>query len=855
MRSKNLKAILFTIFLLQVCCLLSQGIESFHHIEIKDKGLVPEKAPEQVFLLDFANADSKWADIENHENKIVMGLGEKLGQRGFFLMGPDTPKEGLKKSSDTAWQLRSVQFSVQGMTKLSGVIDFYSNCAFTGYFAPYRENYVNSIYWFADNGSSLGRTAFPVSIKEIGHNPVAFRVVVPERAARASIALGADSPNLKAGDILLISRVTVGGMPVHGGTYCTDGEVTMPPIRYAPGKPICTFIADMPEGTAVIAETAFSPDKGGAPAEFSPFGSNDQPVPKGTAWVKCRLKFQTNGISCPMLRSVTICGRTIACWASLTAEKNVVIRRKEDIAKTQGQKISAVRLPVIRRTSQSPSPDPTQAFIFSVTHDMPINWRTLKVIIDGQDITTKLTRAELGFPPPTLESVSFTYAPAEPFAMRTVHKAVVTICDIYGTVANTNLYFFFDAPLEKNVVTLRDDGGLLVDGKPFFPICASYVIPLPENGNSLDNAYSWLRETGFNTIIANPAFVMKQGGRDNFKENFKAYMDKAAEYGLKTYFPPGNTGGGNCKDTDAILSTIVRYYRHPAVLTWYIGDDTLTHNTPEEMKMKIEAIKAVDPYHPTCQADAVFSFYPSIFAPVATEDDASRYRPVVNFTDIFRAELYPVRNYSEQNSRDCVPSVIADMRTILRDIRDKATTPKNIWGIVQYFEGWCRANEEPEWKRFPTWQELRAMTWATLIHNARAINWYTYHYNKDKFAHGFMYKAETRRNIQRILQEIVPLVDVLVERADGPTPTVTILEGPATDVLKNDSISVMVRRHDGFTYLFAVNSAYKPVRARISAPGLSSGTVLYEDNRSITVVDGFVTDVFQPNEVHIYKLN
>ena len=131
MRSKKLKSILLTIFLLQVCCLLSQGIESFHHIEIKDKGLVPEKTPEQVFLLDFANADSKWAEIENHENKIVMGLDEKLGQRGFFLMGPDTPKEGTKKSSDTAWQLRSVQFSVQGLTKLAGIIDFYSNCAFT----------------------------------------------------------------------------------------------------------------------------------------------------------------------------------------------------------------------------------------------------------------------------------------------------------------------------------------------------------------------------------------------------------------------------------------------------------------------------------------------------------------------------------------------------------------------------------------------------------------------------------------------------------------------------------------------------------------------------------------------------
>ncbi|MBQ6471869.1 MAG: hypothetical protein IJJ33_07790, partial [Victivallales bacterium] len=780
--------------------------------------------------------------------------GDRLGQRGFFLEGIPVPDKNAKFPNDTAWQLKSPKFSVQGMTGLTGSIDFHSNCFFADFFTPYGENFVNSFFWFGADGAPLGRTSFPVAIRKEGHNPVTFRVAVPDRAVKASIALGADSPNLIAGNILLISRVVVNGTPVQNGEYCTDGEAVMPPIPFAPGKTVCSITADTPKGTAIVAETAFAPDNGGVPAEFTVFGDKDRPVPDGTAWVKCRVRFQTSGVSCPVLRSVTVCGRTITGWTSLTSEKSVVVRRRQDLGKPQKTQKSAVKQPVIRRISKSPSIDPKQAFVFSVTHDMPINWKTLNVVLDGQDITSRLMRNELDFLSPTLESASFTYAPAEPFAMRTVHKAVVTVSDIYGTSASVSLYFFFDEPLERNVVTLRDDGGLLLDGKSFFPISASYVTRLPVNDNNLDNAYSWLRDAGFNTIIAVPALVMKYEGRDNFHEKFTAYLDKIAKYGLKVFFPPGNTGGGNCKDTDAILKSVATYYRHPALLTWYIGDDTMSHNSPEEMEMKIEAIKAVDPYHPTCQADAVFSFYPSIFAPVASEDDSSRYRPVVNFTDIFRAELYPVRDFSAQNARDCVPSVIADMRTIWRDIRDKATSPKNIWGIVQYFEGWCKPGEDPDWKRYPTWQELRAMTWSTLIHNARAINWYTYHYREDKFAHGFMYKEETRDNIRRMTGEIVPLVDVLTERADGSAPIVTILDGPAKDALNNDSISVMVRRHDGFTYLFAVNSAYLPVKAKISAPGLSGGTVLYEDNRSVSVEDGAITDLFQQNDVHIYKL-
>ena len=828
--------------------LFSQGIESSRNLEIKDRCLVPDKTPVPVFTLDFSRG-AKWEKVLNLQKLLDIGYGEKLGRKGFFLAGPNSAK-----SSDTAWQLQTGKFSIRGMSSLSGTIDFHSSRPFKEVFTPYRNSYVNSIFWFSADGKSLGRTAFPVVIKKQGHNPVSFRMSVPGQAVMASLSLGADSPNLKKSDSLLISRIRLEGAPVQGGSCFTKAEAVLPPARFVPGKPVCSFIADTPAGTSITAETAFASDKNGAPAKFSDFGPADRPAPKGTAWVKCRMKFLTDGKARPSLRSVTVCGKTIAGWKSLTAEKAVVIRRNADRSASSKPEQNTRTKPVFRRLSKSPSAELNQPFVFSVSHDMPLNWRSLRVVLNGKDISAELKQAELPVKPPMLDAASFTYTPEKPFAMRKIYKAVVSLSDIYGASFSRTLYFFFDEPLTRNVVTLRDDGVILVDGKPFFPLGAPYVNPLPVNGNNLDNAYAWLRKAGFNLTVANPMVVMRTQGRNNFQKNFQAYLDKIASYGIKTYFPPGNTGGANCRDTDAILRTVVEYYRHPALLVWYIGDDTLSHNTPEEMELKIEAIRAVDPYHPTCQADAVYSFYPSVFSPVATADDPSRFRPVVNFTDIFRAELYPVRNFSKKNAQDCVPSLIADMRTIQRDISDRATGPKSIWGIVQYFEGWGKSAEKAEWKRYPTWQELRAMTWATVIYGAKSVNWYSYTYSLDKFAHGFMYKEETRKNILRIMGEIVPLVDVLLERAAGPAPAVTILDGPANDVLGNDSICVMARKHGGHTYLFALNSACKPVKARITAPGTSGGTVLYENDRRVEVRDGALTDDFQPNEVHIYKL-
>ena len=148
------------------------------------------------------------------------------------------------------------------------------------------------------------------------------------------------------------------------------------------------------------------------------------------------------------------------------------------------------------------------------------------VFLDGEDISNSI-RPVLIKPAPGVKP-TFAYVPKEPFAMRKVHKAVVSIADIYGNATETPLYFFFDEPLDKGVFSLRKDGQMLLDGQPFFPIAAPYVIPLPVNDHNLDNAFTWLKNVGFNTVYS---------GRN---AKYGEYMDKVAKYGMKMYVMPGN---------------------------------------------------------------------------------------------------------------------------------------------------------------------------------------------------------------------------------------------------------------------------------------------------------------------------
>ncbi|MDO5555000.1 MAG: hypothetical protein Q4G68_14685 [Planctomycetia bacterium] len=275
------------------------------------------------------------------------------------------------------------------------------------------------------------------------------------------------------------------------------------------------------------------------------------------------------------------------------------------------------------------------------------------------------------------------------------------------------------------------------------------------------------------------------------------------------------------------------------MIAWYLGDDTSYNTTPSELFDRYDAVKAADPTRLTTQADVV-----------GARQEISNYQDYVAGSDNFLPELYPVRGKTPDSDRDCVAKVILDMKRCRSDIENANAGVKSIWPIIQYFEGWG-------WKRFPTCQELRAMSFAALIHGAHGITWYTYggevNAEKNMFNYGVTTTPERWDNMTTIARQIRDLAPALLERTPQDQPAVTVSEGPTTDAFGNPSVTCLLKEHEGNIYLLCVNACPVPVQASFTPIPAAEGRVLYED-RNISLDTNTLTDHFEGHEVHVYQL-
>lgn len=339
----------------------------------------------------------------------------------------------------------------------------------------------------------------------------------------------------------------------------------------------------------------------------------------------------------------------------------------------------------------------------------------------------------------------------------------------------------------RQMVTLRDDGMTLIDGKPFFPIGIYAVCKREFNGMDFDRAFAGLKEAGFN-------FAHTYG--NSYDPEFLA---AAKRHGFRLWV--------ESRMPDRKLLDIGRW--NPSIIAWYLGDDTSGHQSPQELGDNNAAVKAVDPTRLTCQAD-----------PIASDRFVSNYAGYVRGTDVFMPEIYPVRNeLGDETDKTCVAVTIRDMQRAAADVRNfgEANRAYGCWPILQYFKGWGG------WKHFPTKEQLFATSWAAIIHGAHGITWYTYggftDEKRGKYNEGITSTPERWKNISELATKIRDLSPVLVERTPGEQPKVTIASGPAKDPLgANPSVTALLKRHDGKDYLFAVNASTEPVTADIALP-------------------------------------
>ena len=404
--------------------------------------------------------------------------------------------------------------------------------------------------------------------------------------------------------------------------------------------------------------------------------------------------------------------------------------------------------------------------------------------------------------------------PERPPAGPNLHRVEVEATDYAGNRLEQTWYLLIRPPRTQGVVSVRADGVVQVDGQPFFPIGLYAVWKKPFNDNSFDKAFGDLRAAGFNL-----AHTYSSGRGPDFTEFYAA----AARHGMKLFVASG--AGANCTRVEAVLDDVIGEEAQPALLAWYLADDTASHVSSAELSRLSAAIHDVDPAHLTVQADGVGA------------PPSSRYRAFVDATDGFLPELYPVRQGSAG-----VPQIIADLKTVQGDLVAAGRPRRTVWAIVQHFQGWG-------WERYPTPVELRAMSYLSIIHGAQGITWYTYGGWGDN--HGVTDSPETWATICALAGEFARLQDALVEPTTAPPPRVDLVAGPAQDALRQPSLSLLLKTHAGRHYLLAANSAEAEVTARLRVGAATPLQVLFEGRELHPGADGF-TDVFEPYAVHVY---
>lgn len=462
--------------------------------------------------------------------------------------------------------------------------------------------------------------------------------------------------------------------------------------------------------------------------------------------------------------------------------------------------------PRVRVISETPTRNVKAPVVVSVTDETGVDAASISVSVDGvarTDVKRKAVKDGFELTVP---------CGGKPWADG-LHWLTVKAKDGSGCATEAKKCFLVGERPQTPAVTLRDDGMTLIGGKPFFPIGIYAVCKREFNSYNWDRAVSDLKDAGFNLLHSYNA------ARD------PEFHAAAKKYDMKMWmraFVPDEA--------------VVEKFRHkPWIIAWYLGDDTASHATANELWDRDDNIRAVDPTRITTQADVYYSVFDQ-FAPA---------------TDNFLPEIYPVSGGNRKQDRCCVAKVKSTMRDCAEtQARDPSGRRHSIWPIIQHFKGWG-------WARFPSPDEFYGMSFAAIVHGAHGITWYTYggHYNekKKRYNMGVTSSEKVWSTTTNCTRRIASLVPVLVERTPAQPPTPAILSGPAKDALNGPSITALYKVKDGVKYLLAVNSADAEVKASF-APSASGEVEVLWENRSIPAdAKGRFTDTFKPLGVHVYR--
>jgi len=349
--------------------------------------------------------------------------------------------------------------------------------------------------------------------------------------------------------------------------------------------------------------------------------------------------------------------------------------------------------------------------------------------------------------------------------------------------------------------TIRSDGIILLDGKPFCPFVAegwspaspfardSFNIATYGDLGSLSIAkplgwprlnLPWVTRTETETFILMP-------------EEEKMYADIRKEV-LERRSDP------------TLLCRLLKYEAHLPMYRGTVEHRTALDNVAECRRIN-EFVKRIDPHHLS-----------------SIHVDRPKYLP--DYKDV--ADIVEIAYWSSSYA----PSLITNLTRDLEKVR-------SIIGPGRAFKFWI-GNSVPS-PDSRTAEEIRCACYLTLMRGAAGIGFNT--------GHGGLAPSYTRHwsVYPGLYRELMELFSILTTLQQEPLPEI---------IVEPEEIDYSLRRRDGKLYLIAVNTSKHLIDAKVSVADRSLMTkdikVLFEE-RTIKPREAGFTDMFTAYEPHVYE--
>lgn len=366
-------------------------------------------------------------------------------------------------------------------------------------------------------------------------------------------------------------------------------------------------------------------------------------------------------------------------------------------------------------------------------------------------------------------------------------------------------------------VTLREDGIMLVDGKPFFPI-GTYRDP-----DDSITAFEGIKEAGFN-LTHEYYFEHLRTPPEELIEPALKYLDNAHTNGVKVFMGISRRAVKK-HQFDDIAKFVSAIKDHPALLTWYSYDEPLLKKIPlEDIKKLTETIKKNDPNHPISLAIAHI------------RKSRKKVKPFTDTADIIWVDPYPIGSISKDPIR-----VVGDNIAIAQA---KTNNKKPVWSVIQAFQ-WDYLRKDKTVAKdgeptVPSRAQFRFMNYLALATNAKGL---IYYWGSKRHYH-------MRNDAPKVWKTICTQVDELKKLQ----PFLVAVE-PKTDYKINCDLRIWTRQHGNKRIVALVNYFERPSSINWTLPWKNIKKILtYPDSTEIKLQKGALKLEFEPIEVKMFML-